>query len=122
MHYSQESLASWATILGTVVSVLALIQSRAWLVLTSLLFVCVSIIAGWYARRDRLTLDAAAIKIENHSIDSLNIANLRRRVNRSLVIQEAHHTALIEGEDLTITWKYTGYCRANREAGASSGI
>jgi len=91
-------------------------QSRAWLVFTSLLFVCVSIIAGSYARRKHLALDAASIVIEGHSIDSLNIANLKRRVNRTFVIQEAHHTARIEGEDMEITWMYSGYCRADRES------
>jgi hypothetical protein len=40
---------------------------------------------------------------------------LRRRLNRSLVIQEAHHVAEIEGEDLMITWKYAGYCRSEQE-------
>jgi len=116
MHISQESLASWATIIGTVVSVLALIQSRTWLVLTSLFFVSVSIIVGLYARREHQAIDAASIEIEGHSIDSLNVANLRRRTNRTLVIQEAHHLAEIEGEDLGITWRYTGYCRAERES------
>jgi hypothetical protein len=115
MKFSLESSASAATILGTVVSVFALVQSRAWLVLTSLLFVCLSIAALMYARRDRQALDAASIAIEGHSIDSLNVANLRRRVNQTLVIQEADHTARIEGEDLTITWKYSGYCRVDRE-------
>jgi len=114
MHYSQESLASWATIVGAIVSVLALIQSRTWLVLISLLFVCVSVVVGIYGQRNRLAIDAASIKVEGHSIDSLNIANLRRRVNRSLVIQEAHHTALIHGEDLSVSWKYTGYCKTDR--------
>ena len=112
MHYSQESLASWATILGSIVSLLALIQSQTWLVVTSAFFICVAISSGLYARRERLALNAASIKIEGHSIDSLNIANLRRLVNRSLVVQEAHHEARIEGEDLKITWRYSGYCRA----------
>jgi hypothetical protein len=31
------------------------------------------------------------------------------------VIQEAHQVARIEGEDLTMTWTYAGYCRAERE-------
>ena len=74
-----------------------------------------SIIAGLYARKKRLALNAASTEIEGHSIDSLNIANLKRRVNRTLVIQEAHHTARIEGEDLEITWQYSGYCKADRE-------
>lgn len=84
--------------------------------LTSVPLLCVAMIAGLYARRDRLALKAAAITIEGQSIDSLNVANLRRRVNRTLVIQEAHHTARLEGEDLTIEWSYAGYCRAKQES------
>ena len=114
MQFSVESFAAMATILGTAISLLALVQSRDWLVLTSLPLVCISIIAGLYARRERLALEAAAIVIEGHSIDSLNIANLRRRVNRTFVIEEAHHTARIEGEDLNIEWVYSGRCRADR--------
>jgi hypothetical protein len=52
--------------------------------------------------------------IEGQSIDSLNIANLKRRVNRTFVVQEAMHTARIDGKNLEITWKYSGYCRAAR--------
>ncbi len=61
------------------------------------------------------TLNAASIVIEGHSIDSLNLANLRRRVNQTLIIQEALHTVQIEGEDLEIAWKYSGYCKAAQE-------
>jgi hypothetical protein len=115
MQFSLEFLVAVATIVGTVTSVLAVIQSRAWLVFTSLLFVCFAIIAGLYARKKRLTLNAASTEIEGHSIDSLNAANLKRHVNRTLTIQEAHHAVLIEGEDMGITWQYSGYCNANRE-------
>jgi hypothetical protein len=41
--------------------------------------------------------------IEGYSIDSLNAANLRRRLDRDFVVQEAGHTALLDGEDLKIT-------------------
>ena len=116
MSFSLESLAALATIVGAIAGVLALIQSSALLVLTSLLFVCVAIVAVWYVRKQRLTLDAASIVIEGQSIDSLNIANLRRRVNRTFVIQDAHHTARIEGADMELTWTYTGYCRAAQES------
>ena len=107
MHSLQESFASWATILGTGLRLVGLIQSRAWLTGTSLLFVFVSIIVGLYAWRGQLIVNSAAVKVEGRSIDSLNIAKLRRRVNQSLVIQEAA-TAEIDGEDLKITWKYSG--------------
>lgn len=65
-----------------------------------------------YARRERLARDVASTVIEGYSIDSLNIANLRRRLDREFVVQEADHTARIEGEDLKIAWKYSGYCRS----------
>jgi len=116
MPFSLESLAALATIVGTIVSVLALLQSRAWLLLISLLVVCLSILAVLYARKQRLALDAASTVIEGHSIDALNIGNLRRYVNRTLVVQEAQHTAKIEGEDLEITWRYSGYCKARSES------
>jgi hypothetical protein len=114
MQFSLESLAALATIAGLIVSILALVQSRAWLVLMSLLVVCLAIGAVLYARKQRLAVATASTVIEGQSIDSLNIANLKRRVNRTFVIQEAKHTARIEGKDLEITWKYSGYCRAAR--------
>ncbi len=73
-----------------------------------------SIVFGLYARKKRLALAAASTEIEGHSIDSLNIANLKRRVNRTLVIQEARHTAIIEDEDMEIIWKYSGCCKSDR--------
>ena len=113
MQFSLQSLLTVASIVGTITSVLALIQSRSWLIFTSLLFVLLSITFGLYARKKRLALAAASTEIEGHSIDSLNIASLKRRVNRTLVIQEALHTAMIEGEDIDITWKYSGYCKSD---------
>lgn len=112
MPFSLETLAAMATILAAVISVLGLVQSRAWLVLTSLCFVGLAIGAGLFARRERLAREAASTVIEGYSIDTLNVANLRRRLDRGFVVQEADHTARIEGEDLKITWKYSGYCRS----------
>ncbi len=115
MQFSLESLAALATIIGTALSVLALVQSKKWLILASLPLLGIAMVAGVRARRDRQALKSASITIEGQSIDSLNIANLRRRVNRTLRIQEAHHTARIEGEDLKIEWVYAGYCSGKRE-------
>ena len=112
MQFSLESLAALATIAGLIVSVLALLQSREWLVLTSVVVVCLSIAGLLYARRQRLAVTSASTVIEGRSIDSLNIANLKRRVNRTFVIQNAKHEARIEGEDIRITWTYRGYCRS----------
>ena len=116
MQFSLESFAALATIVGTILGLLAIIQARNWLIVVSLPLVGLAIVAGFYARRERLAVKAATITIEGRSIDSLNVANLRRRVNRTLTIQEAHHTARIEGEDLKIEWVYSGYCRAKQES------
>jgi hypothetical protein len=115
MHSLQETLASWAAIVGTILSLIGLVQSRAWLTAISVVFVVASILTGVYARSKRLIVEGASVVVEGRSIDSLNIANLRRRLNKSLVLQEAHQVARIEGEDLEVTWQYGGYCRAARE-------
>jgi hypothetical protein len=112
MQFNLESLASLATIAGLMISVFGLLASRSWLVATSLCCVGLAVIVVFYARRMRLAVDSASIIIDGHSIDALNVANLRRRVNRTFFIQEAQHTARIEGNDLQITWQYSGYCRA----------
>lgn len=121
-NFSLETLASVATIVGTAVSIFGVVESRTWLALISLFFVALAIFTSLQARKSRLALDSASIMIEGHSIDSLNIANLRRRVSRTFVIQEACHTARIDGEDLEIAWKYSGYCRASRESAMTFSI
>jgi hypothetical protein len=52
------------------------------------------------ARRQRLRIEAASIEIEGISIDSINAANLRRRVNRSLAVQTVDQIVTIDGSDL----------------------
>lgn len=116
MRISLETIVALATIIGTAASILAFVQVGAWLALICLFLVGLAIFAGWYAYRQRKVIKRASIEIEGHSIDSLNMANIKRRVNRTLVIQEALHTARIEGENLEISWEYAGYCRAARES------
>lgn len=116
MDSISESLAAWGTFLGAVVSLLGLIQSLTWLTALGAVFIAVSIAAIAYARRKGRRLRSASIVVEGRNLDSLNLANLRRRLNRTLVVQEANHVARIQGEDLQITWRYAGYCRANRES------
>jgi hypothetical protein len=116
MPLSLESLAAVATVLGTVLSLLALIQARNWLVMIGLPLIGVALIAGFYGRRERLALKSATITIEGRSIDALNAANLRHHISRTHTIQEIHHTAFIDGEDLRVEWTYSGYCRAKQSS------
>jgi hypothetical protein len=110
-----QSLASWTAVIAPIVTLVGLIQSRGLLAGMGAVFACASIIALVYARSQRLRVDAASVEIEGISIDSLNAANLRRRVSRSFFIQMVHHIVTISGADLEITWRYSGYCRGGRE-------
>ena len=53
--------------------------------------------------------------IERLNLDALHVANLRRRLNRSLNVERAFQVAIIEGADLHLAWQYEGYCQANAE-------
>ncbi|MGD0499093.1 MAG: hypothetical protein ABSC23_11715 [Bryobacteraceae bacterium] len=112
----KESLAFWSSILGTMIELLGLIESSRWLAVLGLFLLAGSGTALLYARKQRQRLRLAAVKIEGRSIDSLNVASLGRRLNRSLIVQEADQVVTVTGEDTVVTWRYRGYCRAAREA------
>ncbi len=116
MDSFKDSVAFWMTVLGTLVGFFGVFQSRAWFAVIGALVVFGSLAVLAYARRQRELVKSAVLKISGRSIDSLNLAGLRRQPNRSLVIQRVENTAVIDGEDLTIVWKCVGYCRADREA------
>jgi hypothetical protein len=122
MDSFKDSLAYWSTILGTVLSVLGLSESSLFLAVLGSLLLAGSLAALVYAERQRQKLKLAAVKIEGRSIDSLNLASLGRRLNRSLIVQEAEQEATIKGEDMVISWRYRGYCRAPQEAVAEFSI
>jgi hypothetical protein len=116
MDSFKDSVAFWMTVLGTLVGFFGVFQSRAWFAVIGALVVIGSLAVLAYARRQRDLVKSAVLKISGRSIDSLNLAALRRSPNRSLVIQRVQNLAVIDGEDLTIFWKCVGYCRADREA------
>jgi hypothetical protein len=115
MEAFENSLAFWSSILGTAIALLGFIQSSDWLAVLGLFLIAASVATLLYIERQRQRLKLAAVKIEGRSIDSLNVASLGRRLNRSLIIQEADQVATIKGEDLVVTWRYRGYCRAPHE-------
>jgi hypothetical protein len=116
MSSLQESLSYWTTILGTIAAFFGVIQSVNWLAGTGAIFLAGSILALAYGNRQRKLLNMASLRVEGRSIDSLNVANLRRRVNESLIVQEVHNTAVICGEDLSIRWHCVGFCQAENES------
>ncbi len=115
MNERPDNLASWASILGSVVAILGLLQSQLWITIFGIAVFGVAGGLYFYARQNKNRLHLAGFHIEGLNIDSLNIANLRRRLNRSLAVQSAYHFAKIDGPDLTVAWQYEGYCRVATE-------
>ena len=115
MRPGLKTLTSLAAVLGPIATILGLIQSQGLLIGLGAVLVCLSVATVIYARFQRQRVEAASVEIEGLSIDSLNAANLRRRTNRSLMMQTAEQHIRIDGEDLDMAWRYTGYCKAERE-------
>jgi hypothetical protein len=69
-----------------------------------------------YANKQRQLLKSAGLRVAGRSIDCLNAASLRRRLNRSLVIQRVENLAVIDGDGVALTWKCSGYCKGDRES------
>jgi hypothetical protein len=115
MNAWQDSVAFWATILGTLVGLFGVVQSLAWIAVLGVVVTAGSIGALFYAYTQRLRVQSADLVINGRGIDSLGMANLRRRLNRTLSIQEVRNEAVIDGQDLALTWHCAGYCRAGGE-------
>jgi hypothetical protein len=111
----RDSITFWATVLGTLLALFGAVQSAGWLVVIGALIVVGSVCVLIYARKQALRVKSATLKVEGRSIDSLNMASLRRRTNGSLVVQRADYRAVIDGENLAMTWKVSGYCQAASE-------
>jgi hypothetical protein len=108
------SVAQWATVLRTIISIVPLIQSRAWITISGVFLVAVSTGAVLYAKKEQRLIDSATITVDGRKLDSLNAANLARRRDRKLMVQKVAHVARIDGPDVQITWRYAGYCRVDR--------
>jgi hypothetical protein len=115
MDSIKDAVAYWATVLGTLIGLFGLFQSRAWVASVGAVVAAFSIGVLIYAAKQRSAVKSAALTVGDRSIDSLNVAGLQRRLNRSLVMQHVQNLALIDGGDLTVIWKCSGYCQSQRE-------
>ena len=116
MDSLKDSLAFWSSILGAVLGILGVRLDSGWIALLGFLLITMSSAVFLYAWSERRRLKLADITIEGRRIDSLNVANVARRLNRTLVVQEVDQVATIRGEDLIVAWRYSGYCRAPHES------
>ncbi len=89
MDSFKDSIAFWSTVLGTLLGLFGAVRSLAWLVVIGVVVVVGSVGALVYARKQTLRVKSATLKVGWRSIDSLNMASLRRHMNESLVVQRS---------------------------------
>jgi hypothetical protein len=110
----QESVSYWLSLLGTLSGLFGALQSLTWIAVAGVLLAVGSLGILFYAHKQHRLVRSALLEIENRTLDSLGMANLLRRINKTLAIQAVRNVAVIDGEDLTVTWHCTGYCQAKR--------
>src|SRR5271154_5738138 len=115
MINARENLAFCASLLGCAIALLGVAEAQAWLALLGIGSSAFSATAILFFKRNRRPLRSVKAGLEGLSLDSLLVANFRRRLNRSLVMERAVQVAIIEGTDLNLAWQYEGFCRSQRE-------
>jgi hypothetical protein len=118
----QDNLASLVSVFGCALALLGVFQSAPWVTLLGIVCSGAAAAAPLFWRRNQLTAHSAGVSIEGLNLDSLHVANLRRRLNTSLTVERAFHIAIIDGTDLNVAWQYDGVCRSEREAGIEFSI
>lgn len=111
MKRSSDALAAWASILGALVTLVGFFESARPLAAIGVCLLLLSGLALLQAKRDREKLRSASVNLEGLHLDALNVANLRRRLNQTLIVRRAYHRAIIRSGDLSVSWQYEGYCR-----------
>jgi hypothetical protein len=115
MKNARENLAFWASLIGCAIALLGVAESQAWLALLGISWAAASATTVLFLKRNQRLSYSAKARVEGLGLDSLLVANVRRRLNRSLVMERAVQVAIIEGTDLNLAWQYEGFCRSSRE-------
>jgi len=116
MINARETLAVWASAFGSAFALLGVAESQSWLALLGITCSAGSVATTQISKRNRRLAHFALSSGEALNLDSLLIANSRRRLNRTLMLERAIQVAIIDGADLNLAWQYDGYCRSQREA------
>jgi hypothetical protein len=110
---SRRSLTPLAGALGNAVTLAGVLQSEPGLSLFGITCSAASATLGLFSNRSKPL--PPGVRVEGQNLDSLQIANIRRRLNRSLTVERAFHVAIVDPPDLHIAWQYDGFCRTQRE-------
>lgn len=109
MESLQQTIALWVSILESAVRLSQTIHADSLKTILSACALSFATLLAVQVQRSQFITNVNGISLGNRSLDSLNAANLNRRVTGNLFIHDAHHTVVIKGEDASLIWNYTGY-------------
>jgi len=116
MKINRNQISLWATIIGLVLAVAGLLKEKAVLLYLGIIVFILFLVACYFLQKEKIKIKSSSIVVEGKSIDCLNIANLSRLQNKSLLVQDVTHVATIQGNDLKIEMHYNGYCKSKKGA------
>src|SRR3954471_8491422 len=90
-----EIVSVWTSVVGTALGIVGLVNSQAWLAILGIGLLVVTFALLVWARALEAKIRQATINIAQRNIDSINMANLTRRINRTLGILKVIHVAKI---------------------------
>ncbi len=122
MNGAPENLTPLITLLGTGIALLGVLQSAPALMLPGIALSAAAASAALLSERRVKDAQPMPPSIERLNLDSLHVANVRRRLNTSLKLDRAFQVAIIEGPDLHLAWQYEGYCQSKTETGIEFSI
>lgn len=112
MADARENLTRLVTLLGSSIALLGVVRSEPWLILVGIACSAASTTSALALQRNQAHTHPVGLSIDGFNVDSLHIANIRRRLNKSLTLTRAFQVAIIDGADLHLAWQYEGCCRA----------
>jgi len=113
MIYNKKNISLFIGAAGFLLSIYGLIENKSYILLFGVSSSIIAIYFGYRLIKEKQRYSKANIEIEGHRIESLNLANITRRQNKTLFIQQAKHIATISGVDLALEFDYSGYCSKN---------
>ncbi len=122
MKHAREVPSLGACLLGSAIAGVGVVQAQPAIALGGIGLSVLAGAAGTLMRAHRSRTESFPTHIEGLNLDSLELANRRRRLNRSLRVERAFQVAIVEGSDLHLAWQYDGSCRSDHETGIEFSI
>jgi hypothetical protein len=111
MDNIKKTISFWSGTIAFSISIYGLISNRKIFTLLGVSFFALSAVLAFRLLEIKRQTKKTNIVIDGKRIDALNVANLTKKPNKSLKIQEGTHFTRVEGNNLSLYFEYSGYCK-----------